>query len=602
MAKELYFQDEIVREKFNFKMFRRLLSYAGRFKKDTIKMIAVGLASALIALIPSFAMTFVVNYVLPSNGILPPSYLTYAALIIASLAVVTVTATAFGSLSTYISMRLGYRIIHAIRTDLFDHLMQLSFDYYDSHPSGKILVRVTNYTEEVAGIFIWHLTRIIYNSFVLALASAAAIVLDWRIGLIVIAAIIPFAVVLYFLAKALHNRANVDKSKNSSLTAFVAEDISGLDVIKAFNREKLNSDIQKELCDNHAKAFMRTTRIREIFFPMSNGVVNIVSSILVYLCALVIIDKGLGAALTMGAVIGINTCMQMLSDSVSDLCQRLETMTTLSTNLERIFDTLDSKPDITDKPGAKPIAITEGKVEFTDVTFSYDGKVNVLENLSLSCPPGSMTAIVGATGAGKTTLVSLLSRFYDLKSGRITVDGADVSEVTLDSLRSAVGVMMQDSFIFSGTVMDNIRFSAPEKSDEECIEAAKKVFAHDFIKRLPDGYYTKINEACSLSGGERQLLSFARLILSDPKILILDEATSHIDTHTEKLIQDSIAVLLKGRTSFVIAHRLSTIRKADNIVFIDDKNIVESGTHEQLMQLKGRYYRLLQKSADSDNA
>ena len=255
---------------------------------------------------------------------------------------------------------------------------------------------------------------------------------------------------------------------------------------------------------------------------------------------------------------------------------------------------LDTPAKITDKVGAVDLADVKGAVDFRGVTFSYVDGVTVLENIDLSVEPGQMIALVGPTGAGKTTIVSLISRFYDIDQGQITIDGQDIRDVTLASLRDNVGVMMQDTFLFRGTIMDNIRFSRPDATDEECIEAAKKVCAHEFIMKKPEGYNTEISgNGSELSAGEKQLVSFARLILGDPKIIILDEATSNIDTETEKLVQEMFKTVLKGRTSFVIAHRLSTIRNADRILYIDKKSILEDGSHDELMAKEGYYYKLV---------
>jgi ATP-binding cassette subfamily B protein len=262
--------------------------------------------------------------------------------------------------------------------------------------------------------------------------------------------------------------------------------------------------------------------------------------------------------------------------------------------MERIFDILDTEPKVKDLQGAVVLPKIKGDVSLREVTFSYDGKSNILERVNLEVKSGEMIAIVGPTGAGKTTIVSLLSRFYDINEGEIRIDGHNINQVTLKSLREQVGVMMQDTFLFSGEIIENIRFSKPEATDEECMEAARKVFADEFIQRLPEGYHTKIKSAASeLSSGERQLLSFARLVLADPKIIILDEATSNIDTKTERKIQAMLKTVLKGRTSFIIAHRLSTIKNADRILYIEEKKIAECGNHEDLMKQRGKYYELV---------
>ena len=273
-----------------------------------------------------------------------------------------------------------------------------------------------------------------------------------------------------------------------------------------------------------------------------------------------------------------------------------------TSNLESVFEVIETQPTVTDAEDASELPPIEGNVTFDKVCFSYEPGHPILENVSFDIPRGKMIALVGPTGAGKSTIVSLLSRFYDLDSGTVSIDGHDISKVTLHSLRTQVGVMMQDSFIFSGTIMDNIRYARPDATDEECIAAAKLVSADEFISKLPDGYYTKtLEQGSKLSTGERQLISFARVVLTDPKILILDEATSSIDTHTEEAIKRALDIILQGRTSFVIAHRLSTIKKADCIFYVANRTIAEAGTHAQLMEKKGLYYKLVKSNSDASD-
>ncbi len=292
----------------------------------------------------------------------------------------------------------------------------------------------------------------------------------------------------------------------------------------------------------------------------------------------------------------MTTYMQRFSGAMFTICQRLQSITNVTSSIERIFEVLDTENDIVEKEDAKELADIQGEVVFDNVTFSYNQGIPVLEHVNLKVEPGQMIALVGPTGAGKTTIVSLISRFYDIDKGAIRIDGTDIRDVTLNSLRNRVGVMMQDTFLFRGEIIDNIRFSRPDATDEECMEAAKKVFAHEFIMKKPQGYHTVISsQGTELSAGERQLLSFARLILANPDIIILDEATSNIDTETEKLIQQMFSTVLKGKTSFVIAHRLSTIKNADRILYIDNKGIMEDGSHDELVMGKGLYYQLVSR-------
>lgn len=596
MSRNLYYEDELIQEKFNGFMLKRLVSYAADYKWEYLKVILLMIGSSFLSLVPTAINMKIINEVLPQEGVVPNDVLSLTVFFLSVWITLSLGAVFAGFITSKASTTLGNNIVCRLREDLFEKLMELSFDYYDSRPTGKILIRITNYTDEVANFFINDMTRVIECVFIMILTLICICFVEVRMAAMAVIVSIPLGIVLWVIAKALHNRMRIDRNKQSNRTAFVAEDINGLEVIKAFNREELNNQIYGELSEQYHKAFMRTTTFREMFFPLSWAGVRIICTVAMYLTALFIITHNIGAELTLGALIAVTTYMQRFSNSLYVICQRMQSITNVTSNVERIFEVLDTESEIVEKKDARELVVNEGKVDFNDVTFSYINGVTVLEHVDLHVKPGQMIALVGPTGAGKTTIVSLISRFYDIDGGQIRIDGTDIRDVTLDSLRERVGVMMQDTFLFRGEIIENIRFSKPEATDEECIEAAKKVFAHDFIMKKPDGYHTVISsQGNELSGGERQLLSFARLILKNPDIIILDEATSNIDTETEKLIQKMFKAVLKGKTSFVIAHRLSTIKNADRILYIDDKGILEDGSHEELLQSKGLYYALVNK-------
>ena len=494
----------------------------------------------------------------------------------------------------------GHAVIRDIRENVFAKLQKFAFDYYDSRPNGKIFVRVTAYLNDLANVFSTSIVSLIVDLFKVSVIFVWMFITDWRFTLIVLAMVIPMMTCLYLIRKAIGQRRRVHRNSTANRTAYIAESIQGNTVIKAFNRIDKNTKIQKELNEDNSKKWRKVIRINEFMMPTMDGFTYL-GIIAVYIVA-ALIGTGVisfGEPLTMGKLVAFTGFMSQLPMPLNDIATVLQQITLAVSNLEGVFEVLETEPTIVDVDGAEELLPIEGNVKFDDVCFSYEKGHTVLEHVSFEAPKGKMIALVGPTGAGKTTIVSLISRFYDVDSGKITIDGQDISKVTMHSLRKQVGVMMQDSFIFSGTIIDNIRYARPDATEEECVAAAKAVSAHEFISRLPDGYYTKTNEEGShLSTGERQLISFARVILTNPKILILDEATSSVDTHTEELIRKALDTILEGRTSFVVAHRLSTIRKADCIFYIDGKTIVEAGTHEQLMEKQGLYYKLVKRNSE----
>lgn len=596
MSRNLYYEDELMEEKFNGFMLKRLVSYASDYKLDYIKVILLLIGASFLSLIPAAINMKIINDILPQNGVVPKQALSMTVFFLSMWIALSLGGVFVDFITSKVSTTLGNKIVCRLREDLFQKLMELSFDYYDSRPTGKILIRITNYTDEVANFFINDMTRVVDNIFIMIITIVCICFVEIRMAAMAILVSIPLGILMWIIARALHRRMRIERNKQSNRTAFVAEDINGLEVIKAFNREVMNNEIFSELSEKYLKAFMLSTRYRELFFPLSHAGVRILCTVAMYLTALFIITNHIGAELSLGALVIITTFMQRFSNAMYVVCQHLQSITNVTSNVERIFEVLDTESDIVEKNDAKELSVSGGAVEFEDVTFSYISGIPVLKNVDLKVEPGQMVALVGPTGAGKTTIVSLISRFYDIDSGRVSIDGTDIRDVTLNSLRNSVGVMMQDTFLFRGEIIENIRFSKPDATDEECIEAAKKVFAHDFIMKKPQGYHTVISsQGSELSGGERQLLSFARLILKNPDIIILDEATSNIDTETEKLIQKMFSTVLRGKTSFVIAHRLSTIKNADRILYIDENGILEDGSHDELIQRKGLYYGLVNK-------
>jgi len=413
--------------------------------------------------------------------------------------------------------------------------------------------------------------------------------IDVRLTLIGLVGL-PILIGAAFAIKTLQRKAfQILSSKSSNLNAYIHESICGMKVTQSFSREKENLKIFDELSDNYRQAWMHAVKVQFLMGPFVDNIANLVV-VAVYIAGVAWIANG---AITVGVLIAFIAYIGRFWGPINNIANTYNAIINNMAYLERIFETMDEEPTVKDLPGAFEMPKIKGLVEFKNVNFCYDDGQRILNGVNFKANQGESIALVGPTGAGKTTIINLISRFYDLESGEVLVDGISVSSVKLNSLRSQMGVMLQDSFIFSGTIMDNIRYGKLNATDEQVIAAAKAVRAHEFISTLSEGYATQVNERGSrLSVGQRQLVSFARALLADPRILILDEATSSIDTKTEMLLQKGLEELLKGRTSFIIAHRLSTIRNSDRIMYIDHGTIAESGSHDELMAAKGEYYEL----------
>ena len=557
---------------------------------------------SFVSLLPPMINTYIVDYVLSQKGAVGIDWFTLALLLVGAYALVVISTIVFSYFRTLYMTRTGHAIVHDMRYAAFTQLQKLAFDYYDSRPSGKILVRVTAYLDELAAVFSNSVIMLLVDVFKIAIILLWLFVIDYRLASIILAATVPMTLCLVLINGTLSRRRRRYRNKRSNRTAYIAENIQGNNVTKVFNRVQKNTQIQKELNTEVTKKWQSVTYINELHYPIMDAFFYIGLGV-VYVVVIYMATHGMGlGSLTIGKLIGFISYMGLLSTPLNDMANILQQITMATSNLESVFEVIETQPTVTDAEDASELPPIEGNVTFDKVCFSYEPGHPILENVSFDIPRGKMIALVGPTGAGKSTIVSLLSRFYDLDSGTVSIDGHDISKVTLHSLRTQVGVMMQDSFIFSGTIMENIRYARPDATDEECIAAAKLVSADEFISKLPDGYYTKtLEQGSKLSTGERQLISFARVVLTDPKILILDEATSSIDTHTEEAIKRALDIILQGRTSFVIAHRLSSIKKADCIFYVANRTIAEAGTHAQLMEKKGLYYKLVKSNSDASD-
>lgn len=585
MARNRYDMDEVLEDSFDINQLKRLAGYVAPYKKKMAGIIFLMLtSSALTMLVPIFFQRIMDIYIPGKNmrGIVFVSLLTFL-------------IACYSAISLRIKIKtmsvIGQDIIHSIRSDIFCHLQELPFSYYDDRPHGKIQVRVVNYVNSLSDLLSNGIVNTITDLCNLIFIILFMLICDARLTLICLCGLPVLAAVIIFIKKKQRRAWQIQSNKQSNLNAYIAESINGIRVTQSFVREKENNSIFNNLSGGYRKAWMRAVKFNFTMGP-SVDIISSVTTAFVYVLGIRWILAP-DATLTVGVLIAFTAYISRFWAPINTLASFYNSLLTAISYLERIFETIDEPVLVKDAEDAVDMPPIKGDVAFRDVSFSYEAGHPILKNISFETKAGDTYALVGPTGAGKSTIVNLLSRFYNVDSGQILIDGTDISTVTIHSLRTQMGVMMQDSFIFSGTIMDNIRYGNRTATDEEVIAAAKTVCAHEFISQMENGYYTEVNERGSrLSAGQRQLISFARALLANPKILILDEATSSIDTETEILLQKGLNELLKGRTSFIIAHRLSTIKNADCIMYIDKGGIQERGTHDELIAQRGEYYKL----------
>lgn len=591
MARNKYDVDEILEDKFDVNQLKRLAGYIRPYKKQMLVVLFLMLsASALGMLIPKFFM-LVMDVSIPNKDMRSIVFYSVMTMVIALYTCVSLR------IKIKLMTQIGQDIVHSIRYDIFEHLQELPFSYYDERPHGKIQVRVVNYVNNLSDLLSNGIINTITDLCNLFFIIAFMLSINVKLTLVCLCGLPVLAVVIAALKKKQRKAWQIQSNKQSNLNAYIAESINGIRVTQSFVREDENSGIFNRLSDGYREAWMRAVKFNFIMGP-SVDIISTITTAFIYVLGISWMTNP-DSGITVGVLIAFTAYISRFWNPINTLASFYNSLLTAISYLERIFETIDEPVLVKDAEGATEMPPIKGDVEFRNVTFSYEDGIEILKKVSFKAAKGQTVAIVGPTGAGKTTIVNLLSRFYNVDSGEVLIDGIDISKVTIRSLRKQMGVMMQDSFIFSGTVMDNIRYGNKEVSDEQVIRAAKTVCAHDFIMEMENGYYTQINERGSrLSQGQRQLISFARALLADPKILILDEATSSIDTETEILLQKGLNELLKGRTSFIIAHRLSTIKNADFIMYIDAGGIAEMGSHEELISQKGEYYKLYMSQYD----
>ena len=583
--KNTYFQDEVIKKKFDVRQFGRVLRYMSPYKGYFILVGVLMLVSAGLAMITPLLLKEIIN-----NVVVTEEYQTLV-FIIASMSVIAALEITVNFFHQRIMGIVGHKIICDVRKEIFYKLQELPFDYFDSKPNGKIVVRVTDYVNDLANFFSNYVLNLLSYAVKLIIVTFFMLGLSPKLTGIVFAVVIPMMISIFTLRYFIRKEFAKLRAKNSNRSAFLVETIMGEKIVKSYNRTKSSEEIYNEIHDGCVQQWLRIFRRNELNTPIVETFWNF-GTVCLYGVALSMILGG-SAGVNAGLVVAFTSYMTQFSGPLTMIAILIQQLAQVSSNLEQVFDTIDYPVEIANEEDCEVLSDVEGRVDFNDITFAYDEGVNILEHFDLHVKPGETIALVGPTGAGKTTVINMLTRFYDVREGSVCIDGKDVRKVTLDSLRKEVGVLMQEPFIFKGTIMENIRYGRPDATDEECIEAAKSIYANGFIERFTDGYNHELEErGAGLSAGEKQLLSFARIILKNPSVVILDEATSSIDTETEALIQKALKKLLKGKTSFMVAHRLSTIRSADRILYISNKGIAEQGNHEELMALKGLYYAL----------
>lgn len=587
MAVNSFREDEQVKSQGKWKVIVRLFSYLKNHIKGVIGVLfCMGITVAISLINPLLIESAIDDYIGVGNmeGLLQ---LGVFALILNILFIVLV------KVRMYVMSLISNQILLKVRQELYEHIQTLSFAFFDSRPTGKILARIIGDVNSLKDVLSSAVTTLIPDFITLVGVLAIMFAKDWRLAAAALCTIPVMMVAVFVIQSFSHKRWHDYRKKSSNLNAFVHEDIAGIRVVQSLCAGDETEATFRELTEEHKNSFINACRIADMFGPAIDFCWGI-SAMMLYLVGV----KYIGfPEISIGLLVAFGTYINMFWNPIMNLSNFYNQLVTNISAAERIFDILDTEPDIVDETNAVELPEVEGAVEFQHVSFTYDegteAETKVLEDVSFSVKPGETIALVGPTGAGKTTIVNLISRFYDIQKGTILIDGYDLKEVSLHSLRKQMGVMTQDNFIFQGTVRENIMYGKIDATEEEMIAAAKAVNAHDFIMKMEKGYDTELRErGAGISIGQRQLIAFARTMISMPKILILDEATSSIDTHTERMVQEGIAGLLKGRTSFVIAHRLSTIQNADRIFVVSDNGIIESGTPAELMEKRGAYYRL----------
>lgn len=565
--------DEQVQTVSKRKTLARMFYYLLAYKKQVVAVLTIMLVSVVITLINPLIIQQAIDVYIAGEDWHGLKRLGIVAVLL------NLTLVLLVKIRMYIMAKVSNEVLLTIREELYTHIQTLSFQFFDSRPTGKILARIIGDVNSLKEVLSNSVTTLIPDFITILSVVGIMFVKNWKLAAAALSSLPLMILGVAFVQSKSHIRWQIHRKKGSNMNAFVHEDISGMYVVQSFGAEQETKQIFEELLQEHKDSFVDAVRYADAFGPIVDFCWGFGTMVLYFFGVNMILD----GMLQVGTLIAFGTYISMFWRPVMNLSNFYNQLVTNIAGAERIFEILDTKPDLTDGETACEMPEITGAVSFRHVTFSYEKEKEVLKDVSFEIEPGQTVALIGPTGAGKSTIVNLICRFYDIQHGQVCIDGRDVKSVTIESLRSQMGIMTQDVFLFSGTIRENIRYGRLEASEEEIIRAAKAVHAHEFIMKMEKGYDTELKErGAGLSAGQRQLLAFARTMLSEPKILILDEATSSIDTHTELLVQKGIEVLLKGRTSFVIAHRLSTIQNADRIFRVDNGGILELNSFEEI--------------------
>jgi ATP-binding cassette subfamily B protein len=588
MAQESKAIEEKKSTKIDSSNYKRIASYLAPYKRLVIILFFVVLFANILNVVGPYLTSIVIDFVIPDNNVPLLAFIIVIYIVVQLLKGWTIRYRQFHI------VELGQKVLLDIRSDLFVHMQKLSFSFFDERPHGKILTRVVNYINQLSNILSTGLINVISDVLSIVVTLTIMLLIDVRLTLYsMILLPVLFAVTIVIKNKQRVAYDNLSK-KQANLNGYIHESIAGIKTTQSFTRERFNHEVFSKVSDEQKTAWMDAVRTQLLLDPIVQNIATLTVSIVYYVGI-----RGIGVDVSTGVLIAFVGYVNNFWNPIINIGNFYNSLVSGTVYLDRIFEMMDIPPLIEDAEDAFEMPPVKGEVVFDQVEFGYEEGQTIFKDLSFHVEPGETIALVGPTGAGKSTITNLITRFYDIRSGGIYIDGINIQDVTIESLRDQIGVMLQDTFIFTGTIRENIRYGKLDATEEEVIQAAKIVRAHDFIKEFPRGYDTRVEESGStLSAGQRQLISFARTLLADPKVLILDEATSSIDTQTEILLQEGLDRLLEGRTAFIVAHRLSTIRNSNRIFYIGDRKILEAGNHEELMAQKGQYYELYQTQVE----